>query len=74
MTNPQTQAWLDRKKCVASRETEKDLSGCMYYCQLCEHKEYTICKVTHEDRVKHNYCATAYNRFNRKTKQKGGSR
>ena len=65
MTNTQCQKWLDKKKYIASEEAGCDLSGCMYYCKVCQNKEYTTCKVTHEDRVAHNYCATAYNRFNR---------
>lgn len=74
MTNDYLQSRLDKMEYRASEEALQDMSGSMYYCDYCDHKNYTKCDVNHADRIKHNYCATAYNRYHRILSKKRASK
>lgn len=74
MTNRQRQSSLDKKKWIESENAGEDLSGkmlCCYHCefQADERNFDAVCTKTHEERVKHCYCAKAYNRMVRGTKK-----
>lgn len=65
MKNTERQASLDKKKWALSQKVGKDMSGYMPYCEHCRCSNGRDCTLTQEQRVKHSFCATAYNRMMR---------
>lgn len=67
MKNTDLQNALDTMKWLASEELGKDMSGEMIYCPYCSMcDEDGNCEQPHEQRVKNNYCAKAYNKMKKK--------
>ena len=67
MKNPERQRSLDKKKYLESKRLGSDQSGKMDYCQVCDYKcVFGGCVKSQEEKDKHHYCATAYNRMQRK--------
>ncbi len=64
MKNTDLQNALDTMKWLASEEIGNDMSGEMVYCPYCSMcDDDGNCGQPHEQRVKNNYCAKAYNKM-----------
>lgn len=63
----ETQKSCDKKKYLESMRKERDMSGAMDYCSECKHStsDYN-CTIEHDQRVRENACARAYNKLHRK--------
>ena len=68
MKNSERQKKLDEEKYFKGIEMGKDPSGTMPYCYTCENQTQInrACKICHEERVKNDSCAKAYNKLNRR--------
>lgn len=64
MKNSERQQKLDEEKYLKGFEINKDPSGDMPYCYYCDNQICidNTCKVSHQERVKNNFCAKAYNK------------
>ena len=71
MDNKKRQSWLDKKKWAESEAQGFDMSGCMPYCEKCEHADHSHptengkCYAAQEKREKLCLCARAYNKMSR---------
>lgn len=67
MTNKERQAQLDKIKYEESIIAQRDLSGKMFYCDMCDKTDSNFnCLVAQEERESGCLCAKAYNKGKRK--------
>lgn len=75
MTNIERQKKLDKEKWLESEKNGYDMGGCMLHCQYCEYADHTHptmngkCYATQKQRQYQCLCATAYNRWDKKTRK-----
>jgi hypothetical protein len=70
MTNKLRQEQLDKAKWFLSETNQEDMSGAMFYCDVCEkQRNGFVCGANQEERECKFLCAKAYNRLGRKLKK-----
>lgn len=65
MTNKERQKSLDNQKQHDSELIGKDMSGKMFYCEVCPAQHLWSCTVDQAERESKCLCATAYNKLQR---------